>query len=197
MKIGVLALQGAFIEHIEVYRKMQVESVEVRLPADLEGIDGLVIPGGESTTILKLMHSFGLFAPLKRRIEMGLAVWGTCAGMICLAKEVHNSDPAALSPLEAMDITVRRNAFGRQVDSFEIDLNIERLGSQPFHAVFIRAPLIEKVGATVEVLARLPEGLIVAAQRQKLLVTSFHPELTNDVRVHEYFLGLARSKPGE
>jgi pyridoxal 5'-phosphate synthase pdxT subunit len=191
MKIGVLALQGAFIEHITVLAKLKIEAVEVRLPADLEGLSGLIIPGGESTTILKLMHSYGIFQPLKRRIEDGLAVWGTCAGMICLANKVLNSRQSVLLPLGVMDITVRRNAFGRQVDSFETDLNIVRLGPAAYHAVFIRAPLIENVGNSVEILARLPDGTIVAAQQARLLVTSFHPELTDDTRLHAYFLTLS------
>lgn len=191
MKIGVLALQGAFVEHKNILGSIKIEAVEVRLPADLEGLNGLIIPGGESTTILKLMHSYEIFQPLKKMIGKGLAVWGTCAGMICLAKNVLNSEQSVLKPLEVMDITVRRNAFGRQVDSFEIDLDIRGLDSPPFHAVFIRAPLIEKVEDSVDVLARLPDGTIVAAQQGKLLVTSFHPELTTDTRVHDYFRKLA------
>jgi 5'-phosphate synthase pdxT subunit len=191
MKIGVLALQGAFIEHKMALEKLKVEVIEVRLPADLEGLKGLIIPGGESTTILKLMHSYEIFQPLKKMIGRGLAVWGTCAGMICLAKTVLNSEQAVLKPLAVMDITVRRNAFGRQVDSFEIDLDIRGLDPPPFHAVFIRAPLIEQVEAPVEVLARLTDGTIVAAQQERILVTSFHPELTTDTRVHDYFVKLA------
>ncbi|HEX7475224.1 MAG TPA: pyridoxal 5'-phosphate synthase glutaminase subunit PdxT, partial [Dehalococcoidales bacterium] len=149
MKIGVLALQGAFIEHKNILDSIKIEAIEVRLPADLEGLNGLIIPGGESTTILKLMHSYEIFQPLKNMIGKGLAVWGTCAGMICLAKNVLNSEQSVLKPLAVMDITVRRNAFGRQVDSFEIDLDIHGLDSPPFHAVFIRAPLIEKVEDSV------------------------------------------------
>jgi pyridoxal 5'-phosphate synthase pdxT subunit len=191
MKIGILALQGAFIEHKTVLAKLKVEVSEVRLATDLTGLNGLIIPGGESTTILKLMHSYELFQPLRKMIGSGLAVWGTCAGMICLAKTVLNSEQAALKPLEVMDITVRRNAFGRQIDSFETDLSIHGLNPPLFHAVFIRAPRIEKVEPQVDVLARLADGTIVAAQQQNLMVTSFHPELTNDTRIHEYFLKLA------
>jgi pyridoxal 5'-phosphate synthase pdxT subunit len=191
MKIGALALQGAFIEHVEVIRKLGVEAVEVRLPKDLEGLAGLIIPGGESTTILKLMHIFNLYGPLKEKIKAGFPVWGTCAGMICLAKRVHNSQESALEPLALMDIEVKRNAFGRQVDSFEIDLPIRVLGKKLYHAVFIRAPLIEAVDASVKVLAELPDGVIVAARQDNMLVSSFHPELTDDLRFHEYFLKMA------
>jgi pyridoxal 5'-phosphate synthase pdxT subunit len=188
MKVGILALQGAFLEHSLALRKIKVETLEVKLPGDLKGLDGLIIPGGESTTILKLMHIFELTEPLKKMIEGGMAVWGTCAGMICLAKHVSNSQSSVLKPMGVMDISVKRNAFGRQVDSFESDLEVAVLGSKPYHAVFIRAPLIEKVGAGVEVLARLKDGTIVAAQQGKILVSSFHPELTEDTRFHEYFL---------
>ncbi|HSW58803.1 MAG TPA: pyridoxal 5'-phosphate synthase glutaminase subunit PdxT [Dehalococcoidales bacterium] len=191
MKIGILALQGAFIEHHVLLRKLSVDAAEVRLPADLKGLSGLIIPGGESTTILKLMHTFDLFQPLKQMIVAGLAVWGTCAGMICLAKSVSNTQQSVLTPLGVMDIKVKRNAFGRQVDSFEADLDVPQIGEKPYHAVFIRAPLIEKVGDSVHVLAKLKNGTIVAAQQNKLLVTSFHPELTEDTRFHEFFLKMA------
>jgi pyridoxal 5'-phosphate synthase pdxT subunit len=194
MKIGVLALQGAFIEHVSVFQRMGVEVVEVRLPAGMKGLDGLIIPGGESTTILKLMHIFKIFTPLKKMIENGFPVWGTCAGMICLAKTVVNSQESFLEPLGVMDIVVKRNAFGRQVDSFESDLLIASLGEKPYHAVFIRAPLIEKVEPQVEVLSRLPDKTIVAARQGNLLVTSFHPELTDDFRFHEYFMEIAKNK---
>ena len=194
MKIGVLALQGAFIEHVSVFHRLGVEVVEVRLPGELEGLDGLIIPGGESTTILKLMYSFEIFAPLKKMIKSGFPVWGTCAGMICLAKKVFNSQESILEPLEVMDIEVKRNAFGRQVDSFETELTIPVLGNKPYHAVFIRAPFIEKVEPQVEVLAKLPDGVIVAAQQKRLVVTSFHPELTDDFRFHQYFMKIINSK---
>lgn len=191
MKIGVLALQGAFIEHIAVIQRMGADAVEVRLAEQLRDLNGLIIPGGESTTMLKLMHGYGIFRPLKEKIESGFPVLGTCAGMICLAKRVFTSQESPLEPLEVMDIEVKRNAFGRQVDSFEANLSVKVLGEIPYHAVFIRAPLIEKVGSQVEVMARLPDGVIVAARQGRLLVTSFHPELTDDLRFHEFFLSLA------
>jgi 5'-phosphate synthase pdxT subunit len=193
MKIGVLALQGAYFEHIEVLQKLGVAAIEVRLPAHLEGLSGLIIPGGESTTILKLMHIYRIFDPLREMIANGFPVLGTCAGMICLSHKVSNSQQSVLQPLAVMDIEVKRNAFGRQVDSFEVDLNIATLGKRPYHAVFIRAPLIQKVGPTVQILASLPEGLIVSAQQGNLLVSSFHPELTEDLRFHRYFLKLSRA----
>jgi pyridoxal 5'-phosphate synthase pdxT subunit len=191
MKIGILALQGAFFEHALVLRKLEVEQLQVKLPQDLNGLDGLIIPGGESTTILKLMHIFELFEPLKELIGDRFPVWGTCAGMICLARSVSNSQQSVLTPLGVMDIKVKRNAFGRQVDSFESDLEVKALGPKPYHAVFIRAPLIERVGSCVEVLAKLKDGIVVAARQDNLLATSFHPELTDDTRFHEYFLKMA------
>ncbi len=192
MKIGILALQGAFIEHTILLEKLGVDVVEVRLPGDLKGLEGLIIPGGESTTILRLMHVFKIYEPLKKMIENGLPVWGTCAGMICLAKNVSNSQQSTLTPLGVMDIKVRRNAFGRQVNSFESDLEVTQLGEKPFHAIFIRAPLIENTGSGVEILARLKDGTIVAARQLNLLVTSFHPELTDDTRFHEFFLKMTK-----
>jgi len=191
MNIGILALQGAFHEHALALQKLAVKATEVRLPADLKGLDGLIIPGGESTTILKLMHIFEIYEPLKKMIEDGFAVWGTCAGMICLAKNVSNSQQSVLTPLGVMDIKVKRNAFGRQVDSFESELEVAVLGEKPYHAVFIRAPLIEAVGSGVEILAKLRDGTIVAARQKNLLATSFHPELTEDTRFHEYFIKMA------
>jgi pyridoxal 5'-phosphate synthase pdxT subunit len=194
MKIGVLALQGAFIEHVSVLQRMGIEAAEVRLPKDLEGLGGLIMPGGESTTILKLMHDFELFKPLKKMIGDGFPVWGTCAGMICLARRVFNSQESVLEPLEVMDIEVKRNAFGRQVDSFETELDIPALGNKPYHAVFIRAPFIEKAGPQVDILVRLPDGVIVAARQKNLVATSFHPELTDDFRFHEYFIKIVNHK---
>jgi 5'-phosphate synthase pdxT subunit len=192
MRVGVLALQGAFIEHIKILRELGVEAVEVRLPADLAGLDGLIIPGGESTTIGKLATMYGLMEPL-REFAAEKPVWGTCAGMIFMAKEIGRDQPL----LGVMDINVERNAFGRQVDSFELGLNIPALQngtSSPFPAVFIRAPRLvaadEEKG--VEVLARLADGTAVAARQGHWLVTSFHPELTDDNRFHRYFLSLAR-----
>lgn len=194
MKIGIMALQGAYLEHSLVLHELGVEAAEVRLPGDIINLDGLIIPGGESTTILKLMHGYNLFIPLQQMIRAGLPVLGTCAGMICLAKRVFNSQDSFLNPLEVMDIVVKRNAFGRQVDSFEADLEIPDLGKRPYHAVFIRAPRIDKVGPGVKVLAMLPDGIIVAARQDNILVSSFHPELTDDLRFHRYFLKLI--KPG-
>ncbi len=184
-KIGVLALQGAFVEHVSVLNRLGVETSLVRLPQELDGIDGLVIPGGESTTIGKLMRAYSLVSPLKELIAGGLPVFGTCAGMILLAKQT--TDPNDYS-LGAVDIRVRRNAFGRQVDSFETELSVPVLGDTPFHAVFIRAPWIEKIGDGVKVLAQLHDGTPVAARSKNVLVTAFHPELTGDMRFHAYFL---------
>lgn len=191
MKIGVLALQGDFAEHISMLKKLGVETAEVRLPKHLDGLDGLIIPGGESTTIGKLAVAYDLLDPLK---EFGKtrAIWGTCAGAIFLSKDIGRDQPL----LGLMDIKVQRNAFGRQVDSFETDLEIDELykatGTEhPYHAVFIRAPIIESVGKKVKVLSALEDGRIVAAQEGHLLATSFHPELTEDTRFHEYFISLA------
>jgi 5'-phosphate synthase pdxT subunit len=190
MKIGVLALQGDFAEHVAMLKQLGVETVEVRLPEQLKGLDGLIIPGGESTTIGKLAVAYNLMGPLK---EFGQrhAIWGTCAGAIFLSKDVRRDQPL----LGLMDIKVERNAFGRQVDSFEEDLNVPELkqatnSDEDYHAVFIRAPIIESVSGDAKVLASVPDGRIVAAQQGHLLATSFHPELTNDTRFHEYFLSL-------
>ena len=191
MKIGVLALQGDFAEHIKILEQIGIEVSQVRLPDHLEALDGLIIPGGESTTIGKLANDFNLLRPLKK-FGQDKAIWGTCAGAILLSKDARRNQPL----LGLMDITVERNAFGRQVASFEIDLHIPVLegldhqDNRPFHAVFIRAPLIETVKGTAQVLATLPEGGIVAAQQGKLLATSFHPELTKDDRLHRYFISL-------
>jgi len=190
MKIGVLALQGAFIEHVTIMQQLGVEASPVRLPDELVSLDGLIIPGGESTTILKLMHSFGFIQPLRELAKGGLPVWGICAGMICLAKKASNHD---VETLAVMDIAVRRNAFGRQVDSFEAELPIPALGDKPFPAVFIRAPFIETAEPQVEILARLPDGTEVAARQGNLVATAFHPELTGDLRLHSYFLKIIAS----
>lgn len=191
MKIGVLALQGDFLEHIQMLQRLGVEAVEVRLPRHLEGLDGLIIPGGESTTIGKLMVDFDLLEPI-RNFGRSHALWGTCAGAILLSKDVHRPQPL----LGLMDITIQRNAFGRQVASFEAELEVPELNRfgespRPYHAIFIRAPIIESVHGEARVLATLPDGRIVAAQQGHLLATSFHPELTADTRFHEYFLSLA------
>src|SRR5512136_2298446 len=189
MQIGILALQGDFAEHRVVLRRLGVTAIEVRLPEQLEGLDGLIIPGGESTTIAKLAMSYRLIEPLCQ-FGQEKAIWGTCAGAIFMSKDAHRDQPL----LHLMDITVERNAFGRQVDSFEIDLDVPVLKeidpeSSAYHAVFIRAPLIDSVQGDVQVLASLPDGRVVAAQQGHLLATSFHPELTQDDRFHRYFLG--------
>jgi 5'-phosphate synthase pdxT subunit len=199
VNIGVLALQGDFIEHITMLDRLGVQTWEVRLPGQLEGLDGLIIPGGESTTIGKLATTYELMQPL-RRFGRERAIWGTCAGAILLSRDVRREQPL----LGLMDITVERNAFGRQVESFIIDLPIPALSEdpdRPFPAVFIRAPLIEKVGKGVEALAYLPAEArewdgerIVAARQGRLLATSFHPELTDDPRFHRYFLRLVEGK---
>jgi 5'-phosphate synthase pdxT subunit len=185
MKIGVLASQGAFIEHVEKLRQLGVEAMPVRLPEELEGLDGLIIPGGESTAIGRLMRGYKLTEAIRDRVKQGMSVFGTCAGMILMAGK---GDDPAFEPLGLMDIAVRRNAFGRQVESFETELNVPALGEKPFPGVFIRAPLVEQVNGTVEVLARLADGTIVAARDGKMLALAFHPELTDDLRFHQYFL---------
>jgi 5'-phosphate synthase pdxT subunit len=186
-RIGVLALQGAFIEHIKVLNALGAEAVPVRLPEQIDALDGLIIPGGESTTIGKLLARWGFINDLKERIQKGLPVFGTCAGMILLAKNVIGLEEYSLG---VMDIKIRRNAFGRQRDSFEADLPISALGEPPLHAVFIRAPLIESVGPGVEILAQLPDETIVAAREGNIVVSAFHPELTPDDRFHKYFLAV-------
>ncbi|MBI4965698.1 MAG: pyridoxal 5'-phosphate synthase glutaminase subunit PdxT [Desulfomonile tiedjei] len=185
MRIGVLALQGDFEEHCAVLRRLGVEPREVRLPEHLEGLDGLIIPGGESTTIGKLAARFGLLDAL-RRLADAIPVWGTCGGLVFLAKDVGMDQPL----LGIMDMVVERNAFGRQVDSFEADLEIRGIEGGGFHGVFIRAPVIKEVGPKVDVLCRLADGRIVAAKQGHVLVTSFHPELTADDRLHKYFLDI-------
>lgn len=190
MKIGVLALQGDFAEHIKMLQQLNVETVEVRLPEHLKGLDGLVIPGGESTTIGKLAVAYKLMEPL-REFGQSHAIWGTCAGAIFLSKDISRDQPL----LGLMDIKVERNAFGRQVDSFEANLDVPEVKQatgtkEDYHAVFIRAPIIESVDGDAKVLAKVKDGRIVAAQQGHLLATSFHPELTDDTRFHEYFLSL-------
>lgn len=191
MKIGVLALQGDFLEHRQALERLNIAVAEVRQPHDLADLDGLIVPGGESTTIGKLAAQYGLMEPIRHLAE-SRPVWGTCAGAIFLSKDIHRQQPL----LGLMDIVVERNAFGRQVGSFEIDLELPALATEgngpprPFHAIFIRAPLIDRVGEDVEVLAKLPDGRIVAARQRHLLATVFHPELTQDDRFHRYFLRL-------
>jgi 5'-phosphate synthase pdxT subunit len=194
MRIGVLALQGAFHEHQVMLERLGAEVRQVRLPAHLHGLDGLIIPGGESTTIGKLAVDFNLMEPLKT-FAAEHALWGTCAGAIFMAREVGRPQPL----LGLMDIVIERNAFGRQVASFETDLDVPALrhlngGGKAYHAVFIRAPLIEAVRGTAAALAALPDGRIVAARQGRWLATSFHPELTQDDRFHRYFLEMAQSK---
>jgi pyridoxal 5'-phosphate synthase pdxT subunit len=212
-RVGVLALQGSFIEHIQALHDLGVEAKQVRLPEDLEGLDGLIIPGGESTTIGKLMTNWNLIEPVKVMAAEGKAIWGTCAGMILLAKDIGGLDQPLLG---LMDITVKRNAFGSQLDSFEADLEVPAFekelsspvgaGEAPFHAVFIRAPVIEKIGPETEEIAFIPgkeenqsdfaqngsgHDVIVAARQDNLLATAFHPELTPDRRFHRLFLKMA------
>jgi len=183
-RVGVLALQGAFREHVAFLNRLGVEAVEVRRPTQLDGLDGLIMPGGESTTVGKLAVKYDLIKPLREMARSGTPVWGTCAGMILLAKDIGCPQPL----LEVMDIQVQRNAFGRKMDSFEADLDVPALGDEPFRAVFIRAPLIQAVGPGVDVLAQLDDGTIVAARQGNLLATAFHPELTDDLRFHRLFL---------
>ena len=187
MRIGVLASQGAFAEHIVMLHQLEVEVLPVRLLQELMGLDGLVIPGGESSSISKLMLDYNLMSEIRNLAKNGLPVFGTCAGMILLANEISDSD---VEPLGVMDITVKRNAFGRQRDSFEAELSIPVLGEKPFLGVFIRAPIIVQANNEVEILARLADGTSVAARQGKLLASVFHPELTDDLRFHQYFLDI-------
>jgi len=191
MRIGVLAAQGAFAEHIAALRRLEAEALPIRLPSQLEGLNGLIIPGGESTSISKLMLHYDLASRIKSLAADGLAIFGTCAGMILMAESIPDSD---IEPLGLMGITVRRNAFGRQIDSFETELAIPALGEQPFPGIFIRAPIVEHSNSTVEVLARLANGTAVAVRQGRLLATAFHPELTEDLRFHRYFLDIAAER---
>lgn len=189
--VGVLALQGDVVEHLDAMRRLGVRSVPVKSAAALDAVDGLIVPGGESTTVMKLLVRFGLAEPIVRRTREGMPLWGTCMGMIVIAHDVVGADQPTL---DLIDISVRRNAFGRQNDSAEVDLPIAALGPQRFPAVFIRAPWIERVGAGVELLAeRNGQGVMV--RQGNILGTSFHPELTQDDRVHRYFLGMVAGAP--
>lgn len=194
--IGVLALQGDFLEHEAVLRCLGVDAVQVRKSETLCDLDGLIVPGGESTTICRLMEEYQLYKPLRRVLGSGLPAWGTCSGMIVLAQRVQG---LGYPTLEALDIAVERNGYGRQVDSFETDIHVPILGELPFHAIFIRAPVVREVGADVEVLARLPatdsgeDGSPVAVRQGNVLATTFHPELTEDSRLHRYFLSIVES----
>jgi 5'-phosphate synthase pdxT subunit len=198
MTIGILALQGAFDDHGRVLRRLGLPSREVRLPADLVWVDGLIIPGGESTTIGKLLVRTGLDAAICERVEDGMPVWGTCAGMILLSRDIGDSGSVLGGPqplLGLMDLHVRRNAFGSQLDSFETTLHAPAVADHPVPAVFIRAPVIESTGPGVEVLARLPDGRPVAARQGSLLATAFHPELTGDPSFHRYFERMVAESP--
>jgi pyridoxal 5'-phosphate synthase pdxT subunit len=189
-RAGVLGLQGDFAEHLATLERLGVDALDIRRAEQLDEVDALIIPGGESTTIGKLAEQYGIIEKLRDRVAEGMPVWGTCAGAIFIAKDVPGH-PHPLASL--MDMTVERNAFGRQIDSFEADLEVKELGAEPFHAVFIRSPRISRVGPGVDVLARLRDGAVVAARQGRLLATSFHPELTRDERFHRYFLSLGKS----
>jgi 5'-phosphate synthase pdxT subunit len=196
MKIGVLALQGAFREHLRTLAAIGVEGVSVRLPRDLEDIAGLILPGGESTTMRQLIERWGLRQPILDLASSGAPMFGTCAGMIVLAREIAGGEPPIL-PL--LDVTVERNAFGRQLDSFEADLSVPVLGDQPVHGVFIRAPVIDRTGPDVDVLARLDDGRIVAVRERNVIGTAFHPELAGETRFHRLVAAMAseHDDPGE
>ncbi len=196
MKIGVLALQGAFREHLDTLRSIGVDGVRVREPADLDGVSGLILPGGESTTMRQLIERWGLREPIMALAETGAPIFGTCAGMIVLADEIAGGEPPIL-PL--LDVTVERNAFGRQLDSFEAELPVPVLGDRPVHAVFIRAPIIERTGPGVDILARLEDGRIVAVRERNIIATSFHPELAGETRFHRLVATMAseHDDPGE
>ncbi|HET9681597.1 MAG TPA: pyridoxal 5'-phosphate synthase glutaminase subunit PdxT [Candidatus Limnocylindrales bacterium] len=195
-RIGVLAVQGDFAEHLAALRAIGIDGVEVRLPEDLQGLHGLILPGGESTAMRRLIDRWGLRAPILELAHSGAPLYGTCAGMIILSRDIADGDEEVL-PL--LDVTVRRNAFGRQLDSFETDLAVPVLGDQPVHAVFIRAPVIERTGDAVDVLARLDDGRIVAVRERNILATSFHPELAGETRFHRLLATMAteHAEPGE
>lgn len=192
MKVGVLALQGDVREHLAVLRALGADAIPVRRPAELAAVSGLVIPGGESSVMDKLARTFGLQQPLRERIAAGMPVYGTCAGLIMLADTILDAIGGQQS-LGGFDIDVRRNAFGSQLESFETDLDIPELGAPPVHAVFIRAPIVERVGEGVSVLAALPDGRVVAVEQGPLLGTSFHPEMNGETRFHERFLDRVRA----
>jgi pyridoxal 5'-phosphate synthase pdxT subunit len=196
VKIGVLALQGAFREHLDTLATIGVEGVRVREPADLEGVSGLILPGGESTTMRQLIERWKLTDPINALADRGAPIFGTCAGMIVLASEIAGGEPPILPML---DVTVERNAFGRQLDSFEADLDVPVLGGTPVHAVFIRAPIIERTGPDVDVLARLDDGRVVAVRQRNVLATAFHPELAGETRFHRLVATMASEfdDPGE
>jgi 5'-phosphate synthase pdxT subunit len=186
VRIGVLALQGAFVEHIRMFSALNTEALPIRIPSELDRLDALVIPGGESTTISKLLYDYELLTPIRKLAHEGFPLFGTCAGMILLAKKADDLD---FDPIGVLDIEVKRNAYGRQTDSFEADLPIPSLGNEPFPGIFIRAPIIERVNPGVEILCQLHNN-IVAVKQGRAVACSFHPELTDDLRFHRYFLGL-------
>lgn len=192
-RIGILALQGDFREHALAVERLGAESRLVRLPRDLDGVDALILPGGESTVMGKLMVAYDVVEPLRKLLAQGIPAWGTCAGMILLSRETDNA-LAGQPLLASMNMRTRRNAFGAQRESFETMLEVPAIGSEPYHAVFIRGPVVEQVGEGVEVLARIaaPEPNIVAVRQNLLLATAFHPEVTGDLRFHEYFLGMVQ-----
>ncbi|TAL44019.1 MAG: pyridoxal 5'-phosphate synthase glutaminase subunit PdxT [Salinibacterium sp.] len=192
-RVGVLALQGDFREHLAVLTSLGADAVPVKRPSELQAVDGLIIPGGESTVMDKLSRLFGLAEPLKEAIASGMPVYGTCAGLIMLSDTVRDSNEGQQT-LGGFDIVVRRNAFGSQLDSFETDLDVPALGEPPVHAVFIRAPVVESLGDAVSALATLADGRVVAVEQGNLLGTSFHPEMTGDTRFHEYFLAKVRER---
>jgi 5'-phosphate synthase pdxT subunit len=196
MKIGVLALQGAVIEHIQTLRAIGVESVEVRLPSDVDGLSGLILPGGESTTMRLLIDRWAMRGPILSLAARGAPIFGTCAGMIVLAREIADEETPIL-PL--LDVTVERNAFGRQLDSFEADLSVPILGDQPVHGVFIRAPIVDRTGPDVDILARLDDGRVVAVRERNIIATAFHPELAGETRFHRLVATMAaeHDDPGE
>jgi 5'-phosphate synthase pdxT subunit len=196
MRIGVLAVQGAFAEHVSTLGAIGVEGVEVRLPSDLEGVSGLILPGGESTAQRRLIDRWGLREPIEALAASGAPIFGTCAGMILLADRIVDGDEPVF---RLLDVDVRRNAFGRQLDSFEADVTVPMLGDRPVHAVFIRAPIVERAGDGVDVLARLDDGRIVAVRQRNVLATAFHPELAGETRFHRLMATMAaeHDDPGE
>lgn len=184
-KVGVLAIQGDFLEHRQMLKRLGVEAPEIRLPQQLDEVDGLIIPGGESTTIVQLIDIYDFREKLTEKVKAGMPVWGTCAGMIVIASKLTDRRP---EPLHLMDIEVSRNAFGRQVDSFEADLEFREIEGEPYHCIFIRAPVVNSVGEDVRVLAKLDDGRPIAVRQGSMLATAFHPELTDDPRVHQLFV---------
>lgn len=190
VKIGVLALQGAVSEHIEILKNCGVKAVQVKKADKIDDLDGLIIPGGESTTISRLMSEYGFFAKIRKFATMGKPIYGTCAGLILMSKKVIDGN---IETISVMDMEVRRNAFGRQIDSMEVDIKIPKISDKEFPAIFIRAPIIENIGKQIEILAEV-DNYIVMAQQKNLLVSAFHPELSNDNRIHQYFLNLLDKK---